>query len=57
MEKEEENEKERKEERPSRACWCVNLFAYREEHGWNTKLTPSSQFLEANVCIEGGGNR
>ena len=29
-------------------------FAYRGERGWNTKLTQSSQFLEGNVCIEGG---
>ena len=51
-------ERERERERDERGEAVASLlvcqsFAYREEHGWNTQLTPSSQFLEANVCIEG----
>ena len=47
-----EGEREREERGETVASFLVcQSFAYREEHGWNTKLPQSPQFLEANVCV------
>ena len=52
IEGEGEGEREREERGETVASFLVcQSFAYREEHGWNTKLPQSPQFLEANVCV------